>query len=112
MTQDNTGSENKTNKKIDEKQIEELYRLAEIIQSTGDQHDAERKRIAAERMAAILQKSREAHIEETVYHSEHRWVLAVLNDLVRYAELHNLSELDKVLGDARFKTAQILGRKP
>ncbi|MDU9003929.1 hypothetical protein [Sedimentitalea todarodis] len=96
---------------FDGKIIEELYRLAEIVQSTEGNGDSERKRIAAERMADILQTSVAANPPRPKRNAEHRWILDVLLDLVQYAETYDLEDVDKILNDARFKTTQILNRK-
>lgn len=96
---------------FDAKLIEELYRLAEIVQSDTQNGDSERKRIAAERMAEILKASALIHPPQPPRNTEHRWILDVLLDLLHYAETYDLEDVDKVLSEARFKTTQILNRK-
>lgn len=95
---------------FDGKLIEELYRLAEIVQSDAGNGDSERKRIAAERMADILQSNAATHPARPQRNTEHRWILDVLLDLVQYAETYDLEDVDKILNEARFKTTQILNR--
>lgn len=96
---------------FDGKLIEELYRLAEIVQSDVGNGEGERKRIAAERMADILKTSAARHPPQPQRNAEHRWILDVLLDLVQYAETYDLEDVDKILNEARFKTTQILNRK-
>jgi hypothetical protein len=96
---------------MDERLVEELFRLAEIVQSASGEHDAERQRIAAQRMADILQESRDNNPPQPPRNPQHRWILDVLLDLIAYAETHNLGEIDRVLSDTRFKASQILSRK-
>lgn len=96
---------------FDPKLIEELYRLAEIVQSDTQNGDRERKRIAAERMAAILKATAETYPPQPQRSIEHRWILDVLLDLVHYAETYDLDDVGELLNETRFKTSQILNRK-
>lgn len=98
-------------KKFDQSLVEELYELADIIQSADDRLEIERKRIAAERMAQLLKDSQEGETSGMKRNLEHRWILDVLFDLIRYAETHDLAEIDRVISETRFKAAQILNRE-
>ncbi|MBK0328541.1 hypothetical protein I5535_14725 [Rhodobacteraceae bacterium F11138] len=94
-----------------EKMVEELYRLAEIIQSpSGDsRHErADRKHNAEQRMAKLLKESGGDFGNEAAAPLQHEWVLDVLQDLAQYAETQELWDLNRLLVDARFVATQML----
>ncbi len=91
--------------------VDELYRLAEIIQTASDEdcsESQERRHMAAVRMAELMQPDRDRRGAEFSSQANHEWVLDVLEDLAQYAAYQNLVNLNRLLVDARFVAGQML----
>ncbi len=94
-----------------EKMVEELYRLAEIIQTPAGNSPGERlenKQRASQRMVDLMDRGGAAARSDPAGQADHEWVLDVLDDLARYAENRSLWDLNRLLVDARFVAAQML----